>query len=443
MRGELPPGPKLPSTVQAWLWAYRYREFTQWAHRRYGPSFTARVGGLPTSVVTTDRDAIRRLLTGDPSTKRHANDLLREALGDRSLLLLESEEHLRRRKLLTPPFHGERVKEYAQLTERLVERELDGWQPGSEIKVVEVAQRLTLEVILEAVLGVADQRMRDRLRALFNEMLAIPATALVFYFPALQKRQRWNRVAEIYWRKRDELDRMLDEQVATTRADPQLETRRDILAMMLRARDEDGAALTDTDLRHELNTLIAAGHETTSTALAWAAELLAHNRDVQARAREGDQPYLDATVKEVLRIRAPVSVGAARHPLEPFEIGGVTIGPETVVTVDAWGVHLDPSVYAEPDRFMPERFLESTPEYAFLPFGGGAHRCLGAALAQLEMRVVLGAILKRFELLPTQPQLARPVRRGILLAPQGGGRIRIATAPVNEGASAPVPGAAA
>jgi cytochrome P450 len=439
---KLPPGPKLPSIVQAWLWAYRYREFTQWAHRRYGPSFTARLGGLPTSVVTTDRDAIRRLLTGDPSTKRHANDLLREALGDRSLLLLEPEEHLHRRKLLTPPFHGERVKEYAQLTERLIDRELDGWQPGTSIKVVEVAQRLTLEVILEAVLGVADPRTRDRLRALFDQMLAIPATAIVFYFPSLQKRQRWNRVAEIYWRKRDELDRMLDEQIAATRADPQLEQRRDILAMMVRARDEGGGKLTDTDLRHELNTLIAAGHETTSTALAWAAELLAHNPDVQARAREGDQRYLDATVKEVLRIRAPVSVGAARHPLEPFEIGGCTIGPETVVTVDAWGVHLDPSVYPEPERFMPERFLESAPEYGFLPFGGGAHRCLGAALAQLEMRVVLGAILKRFELAPTQPRLARPVRRGILLAPHGGGRVRIAAPPAVKSAGVPVPVAA-
>jgi cytochrome P450 len=439
---ELPPGPKLPSPVQAWLWAYRYREFTQWAHRRYGPSFTARLGGLPTSVVTTDRDAIRRLLTGNPSTKRHANDLLREALGDRSLLLLEPDEHVQRRKLLTPPFHGERVKEYAQLMERLVDRELDGWRPGTEVKVVAVAQRLTLEVILDAVLGVSDPGMRDRLRGIFDAMLGLPATELVFYYPSLQKRRRWNRVAELYWRKRDELDRMLDEQVAATRADPQLEERPDILAMMVRARDEDGAALTDTDLRHELNTLIAAGHETTSTALAWAAELLAHNPDVQSRAREGDQRYLDATVKEVLRIRAPVSVGAARHPLQPFEIAGVTIGRETVVTVDAWGVHLDPSIYPEPDQFLPERFLDSTPEYGFLPFGGGAHRCLGAALAQLEMRVVLGAILNRFELLPTKPQLARPVRRGILLAPRGGGRVRLAVAPAVKAAGPPVPVAA-
>jgi cytochrome P450 len=176
--------------------------------------------------------------------------------------------------------------------------------------------------------------------------------------------------------------------------------------------------------------LIAAGHETTATAIAWGAELLAQNPAVQARGREavaqGDQRYLDALVKEILRIRSPVAVGSARHPLEPFEIDGYTIGPETVIISNAWGVHLDPSVHPEPDRFMPERFLEPTPEYSFLVFGGGAHRCLGAALAQLEMKVVVSAILARFDLAPTTQELAPPVRRGIVLSPKGGGRVKIA-----------------
>jgi cytochrome P450 len=434
MSGQnLPPGPRLSSAAQATLWAYRYREFTERAHKRYGPSFTAKIGGLPASVVTIDRDVIRRLLTGDPSTKRHANDLLREALGDRSLLLLEPNEHLGRRKLLSPPFHGERVRQYARLMEELVATELDRWRAGTEVTMIKVAQRLTLEVILDAVLGIADDLMRDRIRALFDSMLDMPATAVAFYYPALQRRSRWNRLAEIYWRKRDALDEMLNEQIRATHGDPELGQRDDILAMMIQSRDESGGQLTDTDLRHELNTLIAAGHETTATAIAWGAELLAHNRPVQERAREaalqGDQQYLDALVKEVLRIRAPVAVAAARHPLEPFEIDGYTIGSETVVIANAWGVHLDPSVHPEPDRFRPERFLEPMPDYSFLPFGGGAHRCLGAALAQLEMKVALGAMLKRFELLPTSEQLARPIRRGIVMAPRGGGRIRVGALP--------------
>jgi cytochrome P450 len=273
--------------------------------------------------------------------------------------------------------------------------------------------------------------MRNRLRAWFDSVLELPGQALALYYPSFQRRRKLNLLAEhLYWRKRDVLDAILDEQIAATRLDPRIEERDDILAMMVLARDEDGEALPDTDLRHELNTLIAAGHETTATAIAWAVELLAHNPGVQSRARlaarEGDQKYLDALVKEILRIRSPVSVAAARHPLEPFELDGETIGHEHVVIVNAWGVHLDPGNHPDPDVFKPERFLEPTPEYSFLPFGGGAHRCLGAALAQLEMKVVIGGILNRFELRPTGSELPLPVRRGIVMSPAGGGRVEVA-----------------
>jgi cytochrome P450 family 135 len=429
--------------VQAYLWAHRYREFTEWAHRRYGSSFSAKVGGLPRSVVTKDREVIRRVMTGDPRTKRHANDLLREGLGDRSLLLLEPAEHLVRRKLLSPPFHGERVRGYARLMERLVSAELETWTIGSQIGMLKIAQRLTLDVILDAVLGVSEPSMRNQLRALFDSMIDLPGQAVALYYPSLQRRRKVNLLAErYYWRKRDVLDAILDEQIASTRADRELESREDILAMMIRARDEDGRPLPDTDLRHELNTLIAAGHETTATALAWAVELLAHTPKVQSRARravlESDQRYLDAVVKEILRIRAPVSVAAARHPLEPFELAGCLIGPETVIIVNAWGVHLDPSIHPEPERFDPERFLAPMSDYSFLPFGGGAHRCLGAALAQLEMRVALACIISRFELRPTGSSLPRPVRRGIVMSPEGGGRVTLAAPPDGE-LSAAVP----
>jgi cytochrome P450 len=208
---RLPPGPSLPRFVQAYLWAHRYREFVEAAHRRYGPSFRARIGGLPVSVVTTDRDAVRRLLTGDPAMKRHANDLRREGLGERSLMLLEPGEHLARRQVLPPPFHGDRVRAYARTMEGLVERELDTWQPGSVVTVLPVAQRLTLEVIVEAVLGVADDHLRDRLRVIFDAILALPAQAIALYYPAIQRRSRLNQLAEVYWRKRDVLDALLDE----------------------------------------------------------------------------------------------------------------------------------------------------------------------------------------------------------------------------------------
>jgi cytochrome P450 len=427
---SLPPGPPLPHLVQAYLWAHRYREFTEAAHRRYGPTFGAHIGGLPPGAVTKDREVIRRLLTGDPLTKRHANDLLREALGDRSLLVLEPQEHLARRRLESPPFHGERVKGYARTMLEVTERELDAWRPGDEVTVLPFAQRVTLEVILGAVLGVADSGVRDRLRALFDAMLALPISAIAMYYPAFQRRSRWNPLVEVYWRKRDVLDRLLDEQIDATRTDPGLADREDILAMMVMAQDDEGRRLTQTDLRHELNTLISAGHETTAAAIAWGAELLAHNPAVQTRARDaaanGDQRYLDALVKEILRMRAPITVGAARQLLEPFQIGRHTLEPGEIVIVSAWGVHLDPEIYPEPDRFRPERYLEPVPDYGFMPFGGGAHRCLGAALAQLEIRVAMSALLARFELQPTNDQPAPPQRRGIVVIPKNGGRVRLA-----------------
>jgi cytochrome P450 len=195
---------------------------------------------------------------------------------------------------------------------------------------------------------------------------------------------------------------------------------------MVCARDEDGVGLSDQQLRDELITLIAAGHETTATAIAWGVELLVHNPTVLARAREGDDAYLDALVKEILRIRPPLPISAARHVLEPFEIGGWTIPSSVAVIVNTHGVHNDPAVYPEPHVFRPERFLESSADaYSLLSFGGGAHRCIGASLAQLEIKVVLREMLLCLELAPIADTIARPVPRGPTLAPRGGARVRI------------------
>jgi cytochrome P450 family 135 len=415
--------------VQGALWNWRYVDFTTRAHERYGPTFTARIGGLPTSVVTVDRDAIKRLYTGNPLTKRHGNDLLRPALGDGSVMLLEPPEHLQRRKLLLPPFHGERVKAYARLMEELVEAELDRWRPGETVKVLPFAQDLTLEVILRAVLGVPDEGMRARLRKLYDAIQGAPAAAIGFYFPKLTG--KWNPLAGWIWSQVDKLNALVAAQVTATRADPNLAEREDILAMLVQAHDEDGNGLSDEDLLSELNTLLAAGHETTAGAIAWGAEMLAHNPDVARRAREavadGEDDYLDALVKEILRIRPPVPIAGARHAMEPFELSGHTIDPAITIIINAWGIHHDPAIYPEPGRFRPERFLQDgTPEYAFLPFGGGAHRCLGASLAQLEIRIVLSAILRRFDLEPTQDEVSGIARRATTIVPKTGARVRVA-----------------
>jgi cytochrome P450 len=422
---SLPPGPRLPRAAQAALRLWRYADLSDRGHARYGDTFTVRVGGAPTAVLTKDRDAIRRLYTGDPLLKHHSNDLLRTFVGEQSLLVLEPAEHLARRKLVSPPFHGERVQSYARLMERLAAVELDRLQPGDVVTVKPIAQALTLDVILQAVLGISDVSMRIRLRKIFDA-LNTPLNAFALFVPQLTHRARWNLLSRRPWRLKDELDALLFEHIAATRADSLLPEREDILATMVCARDEDGIGLSDEELRDELITLIAAGHETTATAIAWGAELLAHNPDVMAKAREGDDAYLQALAKEVLRIRAPIPVSSARHALEPFVVDRWTIPPEVAILVDAHGVHHDPEIYPEPHLFRPERFLEDQPDgYTFLPFGGGAHRCLGASLALLEIKIVLRELLARFELAPVSTALARPVPRGPTLAPRGGGRVRV------------------
>jgi cytochrome P450 len=421
----LPPGPRLPRAVQAVLRVWRYKELSDRGHARYGDTFTVRIGSSPTGVLTRDREAIRRLFTGDPLGKRHGNDVLRTFVGDHSLLVLEPAEHLTRRKMLLPPFHGERIQAYARLMERLAGAEIDRLCSGDVVAIQPIAQALTLDVILQAVLGVSDVGMRGRLRSIFDA-LNTPRNTFALFVPQLTHRARWNLLSRRPWRLKDDLDALLFEHIAATRADALLSEREDILAMMVLARDEDGVGLSDLQLRDELITLIAAGHETTATAIAWGVELLAHSPEVARTAREADDTYLEALAKEILRIRSPLPISAARYLREPFAIGEWTIPPGTAVLVDAYGVHHDPEIYPQPHSFRPERFLESQPDgYSFLAFGGGAHRCIGASLAVLEMKIVLRELLARVELAPIADAVARPVPRGPTLAPRGGARVRV------------------
>jgi cytochrome P450 len=410
---------------------------------------------MPRTVLTTDRDAIRQLFTGDPLVRAHANDAVRPLIGDRSVMLLRPGEHLERRKLLLPPFHGERVRGYGELLERLMRAEVSGWRRGETVAVLPVAQNVTIEVILQAVLGVADERTRRRFRRLIDNVLfyplgaarlrvsrwlaprftppqqlreaaafaaSLPTPAVMTYFPETKVRTWRNPGTFGWWRQRDRLVALLDEHIAATRADPRLAERDDVLAMLVR-----DAGLQSEDLHDDLIALIGAGHETTAAAIAWGAVLLAHNPDVRERAHNGDDAYLAALVKEILRMRPPIPVAAGRVLSEPLEIGGHAVPAGTPVMIDAWGVHHDPDVYPEPERFRPERFTDGAPErYTWLPFGGGAHRCLGAALAELEIKVGLRTILASVDIEPADAELAPPARRGVTIVPHGGGRVRVA-----------------
>lgn len=424
---SLPPGPRLPAPVQTLWYTFGQPSFFARCRERFGSTWTLRLPGFPPVVVTADRDAIKRLFTGDPFKRRHGNDLLRRILGDSSLMLLEPAEHLVRRRLELPPFHGQAVRRYGKRIRQLFDAEVDSWRPGQVVATADRARALTLELILELVLGVRDRDLRARLGHEFGT-LQTPRHNLALFLPeVLTRRARWNTWV---YGPLDRVRRLLARHIAQTRDDPTLEQRADSLSLLIRASDGQdgrGASLSDDELCDELLTLVLAGHETTATAIGWACDLLAHNRDVAARLRDDrDDAYLKASAKEVLRARSVVYVSAARHALDPFEVGSWVIGPGTLIVVDAQGVHGDPALYPEPEKFRPERFLEQPPDgYAYIPFGGGAHRCLGAALAMLELELFIDTLVNRVDLAPDGPP-ARPVRRSVTLAPGNGGRVRVA-----------------
>jgi cytochrome P450 len=432
VRGALPPGPRLPGPVQtAW---YVFDQPGMWAacRKRYGRTFTLKLPGFPPAVATSDRDAIRRLFTGDALLRRHGNDLLRPIFGDRSLLLLEPPEHLERRKIELPPFHGKAIRSYGERVRELCERELSDWRLGDTVASHPRARALTLAIILELVLGVRDAALRDELASIID-WFNTPLHNLALFLPAgFGRRASWNLLTRPAYARLDRMHALLDEHISRTRRDPAFGQRTDVLALLVAARDEHGEALTDLDLRDELVTLVIAGHETTATAIAWACDLLAHSAEQQERLRQtlagGDREYLKATAKEVLRARTIAYVSAGRHPLEPFPIGDWLVGQDALILVDAQGVHGDPELYPEPEAFRPERFLENPPDsYAYLPFGGGAHRCLGASLAMLELETFLEVLAEHVHLAPAGPP-ARLVRRGPILAPDNEGGVRVSRA---------------
>jgi cytochrome P450 family 135 len=399
--------------------------FFEWCRRRYGETFTLRVLRAGELVFISDPPSLKRLFGADRrnTIAPGRNVVLRPILGDRSLLLQEGEEHLRRRKLMLPPFHGERMRAYEAVMSRATDREIDSWPVGSEFKLHPSMQAITLEVILSAVFGVEEGARRDSLRANLIGILATTRSpaAIGMTIDRMRRLPRYRRVAEMI----ATADRILFEEIAERRADPHLSDREDILSMLVAARFDDGSEMSDGELRDQLMTLLMAGHETTATGLAWAFDLLFRAPEKLGRLRDevvggGGSGYLDAVVKETLRIR-PVVPFVGRQLREASELGGYHLPPGTVVMPAIYLTHTRPDVYPQPYEFRPERFLNEGPDtFGWIPFGGGTRRCIGAAFAELEMRVVLSTILRRATLRPASESAERMVRRNVTLSPRGG-----------------------
>jgi cytochrome P450 len=363
------------------------------------------------------------------------------------LLTLDGREHMRQRKLLLPPFQGSAVQNFRKVIREVAEAEVDGWREGASFVMRERMRALTFEVIVRAVFGVTERERIERLRSALVSVLDMQA---VFVLPSALRRDlgRWTPWGQ-FQRRLKAADALIYEEIARRRSEADLEDRTDVLSLLLRARDEDGGAMTDVELRDELMTMLLAGHETTATGLAFAFDLLLRDPRVLARLRGelagGDDAYLDAVVTEALRLR-PVIDAAERTLTKPRTIGGWDLPAGIRVYPAIVAVHLREDLYPQPHRFRPERFIEEeATSYSWLPFGGGIRRCIGAALAQAEMAEVIRTVVSRVDLEPTRPDREPVVMRGITLVPRHGTPIlvrRVARAGTKQGADqAAVPSA--
>jgi cytochrome P450 len=427
---SLPPGPNLPAPLQALRYAREPLGFLTSLQRSYGDIFTVRFPFFGRLVYVTRPDLVKLVFTGSPS-QMHAGEanatVLEPALGPNSVLTLDDEPHMRQRKLLLPPFHGERVEGYGELIREVTMREMETWPVGEPFALRRHTQRITLAVIMRAVFGVHDQRRLDRFERLI-EAFSRRVNAVIA-FPMLRRNlgplSPWGK----FVRARAALDEFIYEEIALRRAEVEAGEGEhdDVLSLLLEAHHDDGSRMRDEELRDELVTVLGAGHETTATGLAWAMERLLRTPEAMGRLREsvaaGEDDYLDATIKETLRAR-PVIVDVARKLTAPLEIDGYELPAGTYVLPAIAALHYREDLFPEPDRFRPERFLdEKADNYAWIPFGGGVRRCIGAAFAEYEMRVVLRAFVERADLRAPDPEPEKVKVRNITLAPGKGARV--------------------
>lgn len=451
---SLPPGPRGPAFLQTLGYTYWTFPFFEQCARRYGDPFTLRMPGFGSFVMLSAPELIKQVFTGD-SDQLHAgeaNAVLEPVVGPRSVLLLDGKEHLRQRRLLLPSLHGERMKEYAALMAEIAAAEVQRMPAGAPFSIHEHMQRITLQVILRAVFGLDEGAQMDELAALLVEFTRPPPSLMIFVPPAYLKYgdfpfSPWRT----FLRRRDKVDRALRAILRQKMAAPD-PSRTDILSLLLSARDEEGRAMSEDELRDELVTMLIAGHETTATALAWTFALVLQHGDVAARlqdelegARRADgapdvgkltaNEYLDAVIKESLRLR-PIVPDVVRRVQSPITVAGYEIPAGDFLTPCIHLAHRRPEAWPEPHRFRPERFVGAKVDpYTWFPFGGGIRRCLGMAFALYEMKIVVGVTLlaARLRLAGAPP---RVVRRTVTLAPAGGTQVVLEQRRVRRAAAA-------
>ena len=398
-------------------------DFLERCQARYGDCFRARFQGVGEVVYVADPADVERVFKGDPAVF-HAGEanatLFEPALGRLSSMTLDEAPHLRRRKLLLPPFHGESLQRFGGVFADVAEREVARWPVGEPFELLGAMKRITMEAIMRAVIGLDD---RERIAEASRRILRLDRLAgVVLPLPALRRDlgrlSPWGRFVAA----RDSMDELVYEEIARRRA---AEPGDDVLSLMIAARYDDGAGMSDRELRDELYALLAAGYETSSAALTWCFERSLRTPRVLDRltAAPDDDEYLEAVLKETLRLRPPAS-DATRVLTRPAELAGHTLPAGTQVVVPLPLLHLRADTYRDPHEFRPERWLEGEgAPYTFIPFGGGVRRCIGASFANLEMKVVLRTVLERARLRAASPKPEAPRLHHVVVVPTRGGRV--------------------
>jgi unspecific monooxygenase len=409
--------------------------------RKYGDIFTMRLGGLGSCVVMANPQAIQEIFSQDSKFDAgRGNAIAEPLLGQNSLMLIDGERHRRERKLLMPSFHGERLQTYAEQICLITEQVASQWQVGQSFVARTTMQKISLEVILQIVFGLSEGDRYQQLKILLTDWINMtdsPLRSSMLFLRFLQQDwgawTPWGRMKQRQRQIHDLLQAEIEER--RTRGN---EDRTDVLSLMMVARDENGQAMTDQELREELLTILFAGHETTATTLAWAFYQIYQQPHVYEKLLEeldrlgensppmkiAQLPYLTAVCQETLRMYPVIPTIFPRIAKSPVKIAGYLFDAETILMPTMYLVHYREDLYPNAHQFEPERFLQrqySASEY--FPFGGGSRRCLGYALAQLEMKLVLAIILSRYKFALAEDKPVKPQRRGFTLAPTGGVRL--------------------
>jgi cytochrome P450 family 135 len=441
----LPDGPRGPRIVQAWFWLKRPIWFLDHCWQAYGDVFTMRLPFGMDLVHVADPELVKAVFGGDHDVLRagEANALILEPLvGPHSVLVLDGPEHLRQRKLILPAFHGDRMRGWEAAIRDITRAEIARWPAGTPFPLRPSMQSITLDVIVRVIFGVDGTARAGDLRRRIVTVIRLSRNPLLLYATRgrrLGPRAPWARFIQA----RGELNAALYAEIRERRRAADLGQRGDVLSQLVLARDEAGRAMTDDEVRDELITLLFAGHETTATALAWAFDLLLHHppalRRLTAELADGGSAYLDAMIKETLRVR-PVIALVDRHVREDTRIGGHTIPAGAILAPNVYLAQRREDLYPDPTAFRPERFIgQPPPSFGWFPFGGGLRRCVGASFATFEMQIVIPEVLRAVTLRPASRRPARVRREAVTFVPHDGARCVVtARRSVDAPAAAPL-----